>query len=68
MKFILMLVLCHGVDCTPPFEWPEKFNSYYDCARTGYEAARLRIEAIGPDVVNDNKSTILFVCEESKEI
>ena len=23
---------------------------------------------IGPDVVNDNKSTILFVCEESKEI
>ena len=63
-----MLVLCHGVDCTPPFEWTKKFDSYYDCAITGYEASILRMQALGPEVVNENKTTILFACQESSEI
>lgn len=68
MKFILMLVLCHGVDCTPPIEWPTRFNSYYECAMVGYEASILKLEQLGPDKVNENKSTILFACQESSEI
>lgn len=68
MKYILMMVLCHGVDCTPPIEWPVKFNSYYDCAITGYDASILKMQELGPDKVNENKSTILFACQESSEI
>ena len=34
MKFILTLVICNAV-CAPAFEWPQKFDSFYDCARIG---------------------------------
>ena len=68
MKFILMMVLCHGVDCTPPIKFPKSFNSYYDCAMTGYEASILKFKELGHDKVEENRTTVLFMCQESKEI
>ena len=39
MKFILGLIICSSVynTCLPPHEWPEKFNSHYECMIFGYE-------------------------------
>ena len=37
VKFILTLVICNAT-CGPQFEWPQKFDSFYDCARMGYKA------------------------------
>tara|TARA_B100001939_G_scaffold53790_1_gene42950 strand:- start:702 stop:908 length:207 start_codon:yes stop_codon:yes gene_type:complete len=68
VKFVLTLVLCNYAICTPAFEWPYKFESYYDCALTGYNAAILRLNDIGEDIVNDNRTTVLFTCNEIKEI
>ena len=68
MKYVLMLVLCHGIDCTPAFEYKQKFDSYYDCATTGYRVSTLKLMDLGPTIVNENKSTILFACQESSEI
>ena len=39
MKFILGLIMCSSVynTCLPPYEWPETFNSHYECMIFGYE-------------------------------
>jgi len=68
MKFILMFVLCHGIDCTPPVEFEERFSSYFDCASTGYRVSNLKLMELGPKIVNENKTTILFACQESQQI
>ena len=66
MKFILVLVICNAT-CGPSFEWPQKFNSFYDCARMGYKASELRIAEFGETYVNKNRTAILFKCQEVAE-
>ena len=68
MKFILTLVICNYTLCTPAFEWPYKFDGYYDCATVGYEAASLRLQDMGAEYVNKNRTTILFTCKEIQDI
>ena len=68
MKYVLMLVLCHGIDCTPAFQFEEKFDSYFDCATAGYRISTLKMMELGPIIVNENKSTVIFACQESQEI
>ena len=63
MKFILVLVICNAT-CGEQFEWPQKFDSFYDCARMGYKAAELRIAEFGETYVNNNRTAILFKCQE----
>ena len=67
MKFILTLVICNAV-CAPQFQWPQKFDSFYDCARIGYKAAELRLAELGQTYVDINRTTILFSCKEISEI
>ena len=66
MKFILTLVICNAV-CAPAFEWPQRFDSFYDCAKVGYRAAELRIAEFGETYVNKNRTAILFKCQEVAE-
>ena len=33
MKYVLMLVLCHGIDCTPPFQFEDVETSLARCQR-----------------------------------
>ena len=66
MKFILVLVICNAT-CGPQFEWPQKFDSFYDCARIGYKAAELRLVELGQTYVDINRTTILFSCKEISE-
>ena len=63
MKYILILVICNAT-CGPQFEWPQKFDSFYDCARMGYKASELRIAEFGETYVNKNKTAILFSCKQ----
>ena len=67
MKFILTLVICNAV-CAPAFEWPQKFDSFYDCARIGYKAAELRLVELGQTYVDTNRTSILFSCKEIHNI
>jgi hypothetical protein len=67
VKFILTLVIFHAV-CAPQFQWPQKFDSFYDCARIGYKAAELRLVELGQTYVDTNRTTILFSCKEISEI
>ena len=33
MKYILALIICSQTQqvCMPPYQWPDMFNSQYDC-------------------------------------
>ena len=39
MKFLLSLIICSQVHvtCMPAYQWPETFNTSYDCMMFGYE-------------------------------
>ena len=67
MKFVLTLVICNAV-CGPQFEWPQKFDSFYDCARMGYKAAELRIADFGQTYVNNLKIIQKKNDEEEKQM
>ncbi len=70
MKILLTLILCSGIaqECLPGFEWPVEFDTYYECMQAGNIQAYNKLEAIGPEEVNDTLLFIKFVCEPSHRI
>jgi hypothetical protein len=69
MKFVLILMMCSysANTCMPPFEWPEHFDSGYDCSIFGYEESARKLKEIGPEEVNKYKISITFSCSEIAE-
>ena len=51
----------------PPFEWPEHFDSGYDCSIFGYEESARKLKEIGPEEVDKHKISITFSCSEIAE-
>ena len=49
MKFILALILCSQTQqiCMPPHQWPELFDSQYDCLMFGYKESEKKMKEIG---------------------
>ncbi len=48
--------------CMPAYEWPEKFNTMYDCLTFGYEESHKKIKEIGRAEVNKHEVYIRFSC------
>ena len=69
MKFILGLIICSSVyqSCLPVHEWPDTFNSHYECMIFGYEESIRKAQEIGPKDVNELGTIIKFYCYEEKE-
>ena len=64
MKFVLALIICsqtQGV-CMPPYQWPEQFNSQYDCLMFGYQESMNKMEQIGREEINKHNMFIRFTC------
>ena len=64
MKILLTLIMCsyvHG-SCLQPYEWPEQYNSMYDCMQAGYEESQNKMKEIGRVEVNKNQVYIRFTC------
>ena len=64
MKFLLSLIICSSVagECMPPYEWPDTFNSQYDCLMFGYEESIVKMKEIGRTDVNKYNMFIKFYC------
>jgi len=65
MKFLLSLIICSSVagQCMPPYEWPETFNTQYDCLMFGYEESMSKLKEVGREDVNKYGMFIKFYCE-----
>ena len=70
MKYILALIICsqtQGV-CMPPYQWPETFNSQYDCLMYGYEESMNKMQEIGRLEINKHNMFIRFTCTPQNTI
>ena len=47
----------------PPHQWPELFNSQYDCLMFGYEESKKKMKEIGRKEVNKYNIYIKFNCD-----
>ncbi len=70
MKILLTLVICSQVQnvCMPPFEWPEKFPTQYDCLMFGYEESMKKMEEIGRTDINKHGMFVKFYCTPESTI
>ena len=70
MKFILSMIICSSVagQCMPPYEWPETFNTQYDCLMFGYQESLVKMKEIGPEDVNKYNMFIKFYCTPDNSI
>ena len=64
MKITLLLIICSQVagTCLEPYEWPEKFDSHYDCLMFGYEESMKKMKEIGKKEVNEYNVFFKFTC------
>ena len=46
----------------PPHQWPELFNSQYDCLMFGYEESMNKMQEIGRTEANKHGIYVRFVC------
>jgi hypothetical protein len=70
MKILLSLIICSQVHmtCMPAYEWPEKFDTTYDCMTFGYEESLVKMKEIGRDEVNKHDIYIRFLCTPEETI
>ena len=70
MKILMSLIICSSVagECMPPFQWPEAFNTKYDCLHFGYEEAQRKLEEIGREDINKYGMYIKFTCKVDPSI
>ena len=63
-SLLLTLLICSQVagTCMPPYEWPEKFNTQYDCMVFGYEESLKKMQEIGRTEVNKYNMYVRFTC------
>jgi hypothetical protein len=70
MKIVLALIICSQVagTCMPPYEWPDRFNTQYDCLMFGYEESIKKMKEMGATEVNKYNMFIRFTCTPDNSI
>ena len=70
MKILLSLIICSQVagTCLEPYQWPEQFDTTYDCMVFGYEESLNKMKQIGREEVNKYNMYIRFTCTPEQTI
>ena len=70
MKILLSLIICSQIagTCMTPYQWPDTFNTQYDCLMFGYEESIRKMEEIGREEVNKYNVFIRFTCVPDQSI
>ena len=70
MKITLLLIICSQIygTCLEPFEWPDRFNTQYDCLMFGYEESMKKMKEIGPKDINQYGMFVKFYCTPQETI
>ena len=70
MKYILIIKICSALfmNCQAPFQHPQEYNSWLECAYAGYLNAVEINNKLGSNFVNTNKVIINFSCKEINNI
>ncbi len=70
MKILLSLIICSQVagTCLEPYQWPDRFDTQYDCMVFGYEESLNKMKQIGREEVNKYNMYIRFTCTPEQTI
>ena len=70
MKILLSLIICSAVEgiCMPPYTWPDRFNTMYDCLTFGYEESNKKMKELGRNDINKYELYIRFSCQPETTI
>jgi len=70
MKILLSLLICSQVanTCIEPYQWPDRFNTQYDCLMFGYEESKKKMIEIGRTEVNKHNIFVRFTCTPQNTI
>jgi len=71
IKFVLTIWVCSflGVDlCMRPIEYPQTFNSWYECARAAHTESKIILSKMGYKLVNDGKIATRYTCIEVSSV
>jgi hypothetical protein len=52
----------------PPYQWPEQFNTHYDCMVFGYEESLKKMQEMGKVDINTYTVYIRFTCTPENTI
>jgi len=65
MKFILMMALCSQIysSCMSPVTDSRQFDSFRDCAISGYEQSSVVLKALPTEEINSKQLYIKFICK-----
>jgi hypothetical protein len=68
MKILLSLLICSQVasTCIEPYQWPDRFDTQYDCLMFGYEESAKKMKEIGREEVNKYNMYVKFYCTPEK--
>ena len=68
MKILLSLLICSQIagTCIEPYQWPDRFDTQYDCLMFGYEESAKKMKEIGREEVNKYNMYIKFYCTPEK--
>ena len=68
MKIALAIVMCSyiQVECMPPYEFPERYASHYECMIAGYEKSLSKMKEIGRQDINKDQVFFKFACYEEE--
>jgi hypothetical protein len=52
----------------PPYQWPESFDTQYDCLMFGYKESIVKMEELGRKDVNEYGMFLKFYCVKDNSI
>ena len=66
MKIILTMIVCSalGGKCLEPMQRLERFGTWADCMRAGYQDSLEIMQQLGDATLNSTQTYIKFVCSE----
>ena len=70
IKYILVFKVCYAIAqfCGQPIQYNETFDSFRDCAITGYERAYEMIKSFPAENVEKTQTIIKFYCYPQPKI
>ena len=67
MKFILIIWVCSFLGakvCLTPVEYPQHYNSWYECSRAAMQQSSVLLSKMGYKYVNEYKIGFKYHCKE----
>ena len=65
MKFVLTIYVCSFLNftCSPPVEYPKKFNNWYDCMLTAHDESVELLMNVPQHMVEENRLATKYTCQ-----